>query len=119
MASFYRTDHDWEQGEEIPLFEMSEDGSSSSMSTCITSDILKKEGDKLIYVYDFFSMWTFFVELAEITESSDENLPMIALSFGNVPEEAPEKKFIGEGLADDLDVFDDESDFEHIDDIDL
>jgi hypothetical protein len=119
MASFYRTDDDWEQGEEIPLFEMSEDGSSSSMSTCITSDILKKEGDKLIYVYDFFSMWTFFVELAEITESSDENLPMIALSFGNVPEEAPEKKFIGEGLADDLDVFDDESDFEHIDDIDL
>ncbi len=119
MASFYRTDDDWEQGEEIPLFEMSEDGSSLSMSTCITSDILKKEGDKLIYVYDFFSMWTFFVELAEITDSSDENLPMIALSFGNVPEEATEKKFIGEGLADDFDAFDDESDFEHIDDIDL
>ena len=67
MASFYRTDDNWEQGEEIPLFEMSEDGSSPSMQSVSTASALKGIGDKLIYVYDFFSLWTFFIELSDIT----------------------------------------------------
>lgn len=98
---------------------MSEEGTALSMSTCITSDFLKKEGEKLIYVYDFFSMWTFFVELSEITDKNEKNLPFIALSFGNVPDEAPKKEFTGENLLEDDDVFNDERDFENIDDIDL
>lgn len=119
MASFYRTDNDWEQGEKIPLIDMFENGTALSMSTCITSDILKKEGGKLIYVYDFFSMWTFFVELSEITDKNEEKLPFIALSFGNLPDEAPEKEFTGENLLNDDYIFNDESDFENMDDIDL
>ena len=47
MASFYRTDDNWEQGEEIPLFDMSEDGSSPSMQSISTTSALKKIGDKL------------------------------------------------------------------------
>ena len=89
MASFYLTDDTWEQGEEIPLFDMSEEENSFSMTNCITSMVLKKEGDKLIYIYDFFSMWTFFVELTEIIDEINEDLPLIALSFGNTPDEAP------------------------------
>ncbi len=119
MASFYRTDNEWNQGEEIPLFDMSEDGNSLSMSRCITSDILQKKGDKLIYVYNFFAMWTMFVELSEILDQNEEVLPVLALSFGNVPDEAPEKEFIGEDSKDDFDVFDDESNFENIDDFDF
>ena len=120
MASFYLTDATWEQGEEIPLFDMSEDENSFSMTNCITSMVLKKEGDKLIYIYDFFSMWTFFVELTEIINEIDEELPLIALSFGNTPDEAPEKQFIGEDSEDiGFDAFDDENNFEDIDDIDF
>ncbi|SNR38601.1 IS1096 element passenger TnpR family protein [Lutibacter flavus] len=120
MASFYLSDHNWEQGEEIPLFDMSEDENSFSMATCTTSMVLKKVGDKLIYVYDFFSMWTFFVELTDIIEHTDDDLPVIALSFGTPPDEAPEKEFIGESTnKDDYDVFDDENNFDNIDDIDL
>ncbi len=119
MASFYKTDKNWDEGEEIPLFDMSEMGNALSMSTCITSDILKEKGYKLIYVYDFFSMWTFFVELIKIFDSKEENVPIIALSFGNVPDKAPQKEFIGEDLSDDFDTFSDETDFENIDDIDL
>ncbi len=119
MASFYRTDNEWNQGEEIPLFDMSEDGNSLSMSTCITSDILQKKGDKLIYVYNFFAMWTMFVELSEILEQNENILPVLALSFGNVPDEAPVKEFIGEDAKDDFDVFDDESNIENIDDFDF
>ena len=120
MASFYLSDATWEQGEEIPLFDMSEDENSFSMTNCITSMVLKKEGDKLIYIYDFFSMWTFFVELTEIIDEIKEDLPLIALSFGNTPDEAPEKQFIGEDTdSDNFDAYDDESNFENLDDIDF
>tara|TARA_R110001583_G_scaffold2387_1_gene17349 strand:+ start:1246 stop:1749 length:504 start_codon:yes stop_codon:yes gene_type:complete len=120
MASFYLSDANWVQGEEIPLFDMSEDENSFSMATCITSMVLKKVGDKLIYVYDFFSMWTFFIELTDIIEDFKEDLPIITLSFGIPPDEAPETAFIGESInGDDYDAFDDESNFDNIDDIDF
>jgi hypothetical protein len=117
MASFYRTNDNWEQGEEIPLFDMSEDGSRPSMQSISTASALEKIGDKLIYVYDFFSLWIFFIELSEITNQNSKDLPFIALSFGNVPDEAPEKKFIAEKTENDFDEFHDL--FENLDDIDL
>jgi hypothetical protein len=118
MASFYLTNENWEQGEEIPLFNMSEDDNAVAMSSCILSSVLTKEGDKLIYVYDFFSMWTFFVELFKISDS-EENLPFISLSIGNVPDEAPKKEFTAEDLDTNFDAFNDDSDFENIDDFDF
>jgi hypothetical protein len=119
MASFYRTDENWEQGDEIPLFDMSDFGDSISMKTCMVADAFTKIGDKLIYVYDFMALWTFFVELTEMKDTTIDNLPIIALSFGNVPDEAPEKEFKSEKLADDFDAFDDENGFENIDDFDF
>ena len=59
MASFYRTDSEWNQGEEIPLFNMAEAGVGISMATEILQEALPLENDKLIYVYDFLNMWTF------------------------------------------------------------
>ncbi|MFK5957800.1 MAG: hypothetical protein QM495_02905 [Lutibacter sp.] len=119
MASFYKTDDNWEQGDEIPLFDMSENGDSLAMNNCIVSEIFKNVGDKLIYIYDFMLMWSFFVELAEITNANEDGLPKIALSFGNTPEEAPEKEFKSEKLTNDFDAFDDENDLENIDDLDF
>ena len=119
MASFYKTDANWEQGDEIPLFDMSENGDSITMNSCIVADIFKNVGDKLIYVYDFMALWTFFVELSEIKDTTNGKLPILALSFGNVPDEAPEKEFKSEKLTDDFDAFDDENDLENIDDFDF
>lgn len=121
MASFYRTNNDWEQGEEIPLFDMSEDESEPSMNKFTASETFLKKGDKLIYVYDFMSMWTFFVEVSDLKDTTTENLPIIALSFGDVPDEAPEKEFTSEiSLEDDnFDIFNDENNFDNIDDLDL
>ena len=119
IASFYRTTNNWEEGEEIPLFDMSEDGKAQTMGTFLITDILNNVGDKLIYVYDFMAMWTFFVELAEITDSKEDGLPKIALSFGDTPDEAPEKEFKSEKPLDDIDAFDDENDIENIDDFDF
>lgn len=124
MASFYRTDDDWNQGEEIPLFSMSEAGEGISMQNSFLRKSLPNVNDKLIYVYDFFSMWTFYVEVIEIGEKgqAQEDLPKTILAVGEIPSEAPEKEFVAENLNDELDDefgggFGDE--FESLDDIDL
>jgi hypothetical protein len=119
MASFYRSNNEWEQGDEIPLFDMSEDDTNISMSNCLLNHVLIKVGDKLIYVYDFFSMWTFFVELSEISTKKEKDLPKITLSFGFPPEKAPEKEFKADKMYDDFDNFFDSDDLENIDDIDF
>ena len=95
MASFYRTDNEWNQGEEIPLFNMSEFGDELSMSTCLLNETLPNIEDKLIYVYDFFSMWTFYVEVIDLSDEEIEE-PILIMSVGDIPDEAPEKEFIAE-----------------------
>ena len=117
MASFYRTDDEWEQGEEIPLFNMEEIGEGISMKTCILNETLPEEGDKLIYVYDFLKMWTFYVEVIEVSSENKENLPQIILTVGEIPSEAPEKEFVAEKLDDGFgDEEDIDDEFGHFDD---
>jgi len=113
MASFYRTDDEWNQGEEIPLFNMAEAGEEISMQTCILNDTLPAENSKLIYVYDFLNMWTFYVDVVEIASEKRTDLPQTILTVGEIPEKAPEKEFIAENLGeeddenDEFDIFDD------------
>lgn len=120
MASFYRTDEDWNQGEEIPLFNMSEAGEGISMSTCILNETLPNQHDKLIYVYDFLQMWTFYVELIEQSNEVLTETKMI-LSVGELPEEAPEKEFKAEDLSKNIDdeIDDKFNNFESLDDFDF
>lgn len=124
IASFYRTDNEWNQGEEIPLFDMSEDGQGASMQNCLIKDIFSRESDKLIYVYDFMAMWTFFIELKEKDVTTEKKLPTIAFAFGDVPETAPEKEFIADNLNQSFDFDDDDElggfdEFDNIDDYDF
>ncbi len=121
MASFYRTDNDWNQGEEIPLFDMSEGTESISMQSCILNDILIDKGEKLIYVYDFMSMWTFYIELSEVKSEPETDLPKVVFAFGDAPETAPEKEFIAEFDENKFgeEGFDDFESFENIDDYDF
>jgi len=113
MASFYRTDEEWNQGEEIPLFNMAEAGEGISMQTCILNSTLPTENSKLIYVYDFLNMWTFYVDVIEISAETKDDLPKTILNVGDVPKEVPQKEFVAENLNDNSDL-DDE--FGHFDD---
>ena len=114
MASFYRTDDEWNQGDEIPLFNMAEAGEEISMQTCFVNEILPEENSKLIYVYDFLKMWTFYVDVVEISSEIKENLPETILSFGEIPEKEPKKEFVSENLNDEFD----EEDIDDLDDLD-
>jgi len=112
MASFYTCDERWNQDEEIALFDMSEAGSSVRlMNETSLDDVINEASPKLIYVYDFLSMWTFFVELADIIEKEDgKPYPNVLFSFGDIPDTPPERKFESDPtveLDDNLDNYDD------------
>jgi hypothetical protein len=133
MASFYQCDSEWNQGEEIPLVNMTDEDDIKEMSDHKLEDLLSEKGHKLLYVYDFLNMWTCFVELIEILETTEHDLPYLLVSVGNTPQEAPEKNF--ESSKDSkpaIDPFSDEAlfgssfdeemgsnGFENIDDLDL
>ncbi|MEC7263167.1 MAG: hypothetical protein VXW38_05465 [Bacteroidota bacterium] len=121
MASFYTCDEEWNQDEEIALFDMGDSGSEVRlMNETSIEDVLREQTPKLIYVYDFFSMWTFFVELADIVEKEDGRVyPSLLFSFGELPDSPPEKNFEAEeGELEDN--FDEDDDFlDSYDDMDF
>lgn len=120
MASFYKTNNNWDQGEEIPLVNMSDNNPNQDMQHCCIGEVLQKKGDKLIYIYDFFSMWTFYIELKSTHVETTEKLPTILVAFGEVPEKAPEKTFVAESNGFDYDeLLGDSDDFENMDDFDF
>ena len=95
MASFYISDNEWNQGQEISLFDMSDGGTDIQLmnETSIDSSVSESH-TKLIYVYDFLSMWTFLVELAEVVEEAQgTDYPNLLFVHGQVPGEASEKTF--------------------------
>lgn len=117
MASFYIADEEWSQGEEIALEDMS-DGLAElkMMNETYIENILSEKQTKLIYVYDFLNMWTFYVELADITEpESSRNYPDLLFAQGQLPENPPEKKFEADMFDQFSDEFSDELDNDGLD----
>ncbi len=119
MASFYLSDDEWNQGEEISLFDLSEGMTTTRlMNETSINDVVSKTSLKLIYVYDFLSMWTFLVELAEVAEYEDGvEYPNVMFVHGQLPDAAPEKEFKAD--KDELDDFNDDeySDIDEYDDM--
>lgn len=117
MASFYISDDQWTQGEEIAMFDMSEAGNEVKvMANTFIKDAVHEASPKLIYVYDFLSMWTFYVELAEIVEEAKgTDYPNLMFVHGQIPDSAPEKSF----EAEDLEEFQDDLGMDDYDSLDF
>ncbi len=125
VASFYTCDDQWNQEEEIPMFDTGDVvGEQKIMSDYPLNQLLGEDQTKIIYVYDFINMWTFLVELAAV---EDEEIgiiyPNLLFSHGVLPAIAPEKEFEAEGEdfysefeddldEDDLDMFGGDDSFE-------
>ena len=108
MASFYSSNDQWEQGQEIALFDMGGNSDVMMMNETIIEDLINEYNNKLIYIYDFLNMWTFLIELGEIVEEAQgTDYPNLMFVCGQVPSEAPEKQFEAE---DPYSVQDDEDD---------
>lgn len=114
MASFYRSDENWTQGDELPLVDMGV--GEKTFNEKSLNKVLSNDENRLIYVYDFLNLWTFFVELIETAEKDHlKGYPNLIFSHGEVPETPPEKDFVAdkgyeEDLLDDEDLNEDEID---------
>ena len=110
MAAFYTCDESWTQDQEIPLFDTGDvPGETRIMNDFILEDNLDKYETKIIYVYDFFNMWTFLVELATIEEKEDgETYPSLLFSHGEIPTTAQDKSFEAELTNDFNDDYDED-----------
>ncbi len=84
MASFFRSDETWVQGEEHPLFDMGEGADRKvQMNQILLDQVLQKDNDKMLYVYDFFNMWSFYVELIQADfDHQKVELPSLLFSLG-------------------------------------
>ncbi|GGH47215.1 hypothetical protein IA57_08740 [Mangrovimonas yunxiaonensis] len=119
MASFYVSNDLWEQGEEISLFDLSDAGNARLMNETTINDVVHEAQTKLIYVYDFLSLWTFFVELAEIVDEAEgTDYPNLMFVHGQIPDQAPEKNFEAEDL-DEFNEFDDDYDVDDYNTLDF
>ncbi|MFN4199088.1 MAG: IS1096 element passenger TnpR family protein [Flavobacterium sp.] len=126
MASFFTCDDNWSQEDEIPLFDTGDEpGEIRTMADFSLEDLLYEKQTKIIYVYDFFNMWTFFVELAAMEEAEvGQSYPQLLYAHGVLPAQAPEKDFEGDDDVfsefeddlddDDLDMFDGDDSFEDL-----
>ncbi|MGY5847480.1 IS1096 element passenger TnpR family protein [Salegentibacter sp. HM20] len=116
MASFYLSDEDWNQGEEISQFDMG--GEVRLMNETSLESVLDEDNTKIIYVYDFFNMWTFLVELAEIAEIEEgRDYPNLMFVHGQLPNAAPDKDFVAEENPMEDSSFDDDFDIDDYDNL--
>lgn len=115
VASFFTSDEEWRQQEEIPLFDMEEtEDPVRTMQYTLVEDVVSRQEPRLIYVYDFLNLWSFFVELGDIIDPEEgASYPNLLYSHGQIPAEAPPADFSGdEDPEEDEFGLNDEDDFD-------
>ena len=58
IATFYVSDDNWNQGETISLLEMN---TNDLIMSNIKLEEIFNTNNKMLYVYDFLKLWTFFI----------------------------------------------------------
>jgi hypothetical protein len=112
MASFYESDDEWNQGREYSLFE-SGDKEARVMNEYKIEMFFEAAHQRMIYVYDFFSMWTFYVELFKVEEPEQgAEYPRLAMDFGEMPKSKEETSMQGEEDDKVQDIFEGFDDFD-------
>ncbi len=87
MNSFFLCDDGWEKGKEITLEDMGTDSSEDVylMDECVLSDYVEDEGQRLIFVFDYLTDRSFFMELKETQPGRSLKDPVCTVSMGNPP----------------------------------
>jgi hypothetical protein len=80
-------DEDWQKEEEITLEDM---GSSSDQDIWLMEDthlneMIEDEGQKLIFVFDYLTERSFFMELKEMITGKSLKEPVCTMKVGNAP----------------------------------
>lgn len=89
MCSFFLCDDGWEKEMEITLEDMGTDSDQDSyiMDECILSDYIDDEGQKMIFVFDYITNRSFFMQLKKIITGKNLKDPVCTLAMGNPPKQ--------------------------------
>ncbi|ROT03683.1 hypothetical protein EEL49_12650 [Muribaculaceae bacterium Isolate-104 (HZI)] len=89
MNSFFLCDEGWEKGKEITLEDMGSDISDDVylMDECILGDFLEDEGQRLIFVFDYLTDRSFFIELKKTQPGKNLKDPICTIAMGNPPQQ--------------------------------
>lgn len=87
MCSFFLCDDGWEKGREITLEDMGLDASEDSylMDECVLRDFIEDDGQKLLFVFDYMTDRSFFLEMKESEPGKTLMEPLCTLSLGTPP----------------------------------
>lgn len=89
MDSFFLCDDEWQREEEITLEDM---GSTSDQDIWIMEDtplneLIEDEGQKLIFVFDYMTERSFFMEMKESIPGRNLKDPICTMKRGNAPKQ--------------------------------
>lgn len=92
MSSYFRSSEDWEQGAEISMMDFDPATGRNALDNENVGGCFREIGSRMLYVYDFLRLWTFYLELVAILEPDmDKTYPRLVGKVGERPEEPPVK----------------------------
>lgn len=89
MSSFFICDRNWEKEKEITLEDMGSDPDQDIwlMEETELGELLEDEGQRVLYVFDYMTDRSFFMELIQVEPGKSLKDPYCSLSLGTAPEE--------------------------------
>lgn len=100
MASFYKSNDDWDKGQEVALMDMGFNEEAEAvliMNETSIKSLITEKNQKIILVHDFMRMWCFLIELVATTSKTPMS-PEIVLSVGAAPKEDSKSLDSNQGL---------------------
>lgn len=90
LDSFFLCDEDWQREEEITLEDMGTGASDQDiwlMEDTPLSELIEDEGQKLVFVFDYLTERSFFMELKEVIPSRTLVEPVCTFKRGKAPQQ--------------------------------
>ena len=89
LSSFFICDRNWEKKKEITFEDMGTDDDQDIwlMEESELDDFIFDEGQKLLYVFDYMTDRSFFIEMPQSEPGKSLKDPICSLSVGKAPEE--------------------------------
>ena len=89
LSSFFTCNDDWEREQEISLEDMGSDLSEDVylMEETPLSDFIEDEGQRLVWVFDYMTDRSFFIEMKRSVPGKHLLEPLCSISMGKAPEQ--------------------------------
>lgn len=87
FSSFFLCDDGWERQQEISLEDMGSDSSEDIyiMDETPLSDLIEDEGQRLVWVFDYMTDRSFFIEMKKSIPGKNLKDPLCTISMGDAP----------------------------------